>query len=351
MLQRGRYRAAGSGPSFDPSRTVLLVIDPVNDFLFEGGPAWEMTKSTVAVHDVIGHLRQAIDGARAAGIPVLYGPMAYTEEDYADGKMQCRCGINRLMFELKMFLAGSWGADFHPELKPAPGEVVLLPHKGSDVFQTDLPDTWTALGTRHIVIIGMTANLYCESTGRHAVEKGFDVTFLSDAIGAENMIAYEASIRVNYPLIANAVMKVDEFIASLATGSGSQLAAAVGDTVLRSDRGEIGTVKAVVDASAGDGVPYMTVSTGLLGLGSSLHVPLDTVTKRAGTTSSSTCRSWWSQRCRGRSPRPARARPKSTARRSEASLCSMARWGREASLAITKRRLRKAVHVVLREPE
>lgn len=55
LLQRGRYRAGGSGPGFDPSHTVLLVIDPVNDFLSEGGAAWEMTKSTVTAHDVIGH--------------------------------------------------------------------------------------------------------------------------------------------------------------------------------------------------------------------------------------------------------------------------------------------------------
>ncbi len=34
---------------------------------------------------------------------------------------------------------GSWGADFHPDLHPVDDEVVLLPHKGIDVFETDLP--------------------------------------------------------------------------------------------------------------------------------------------------------------------------------------------------------------------
>ncbi len=62
--------------SFPPARTALLVIDPVNDFLSEGGAAWDMTKSTVEKHDVVGHLKQAIEGARAAGVPVLFGPMA-----------------------------------------------------------------------------------------------------------------------------------------------------------------------------------------------------------------------------------------------------------------------------------
>jgi len=53
---------------------VLLVIDPVNDFLSEDGAAWELTESTVTKHDVIGHLRRLIEGAREQGIPVMYGP-------------------------------------------------------------------------------------------------------------------------------------------------------------------------------------------------------------------------------------------------------------------------------------
>lgn len=281
MVGRGTYRVPPQSPTFDPASTVLLVIDPVNDFLSEGGAGWEMTKGTVKAHDVIGHLRQAIDAARRKGIPIIYGPMAYTQEDYASGRMQCRCGINRLMFEQKMFIAGSWGADFHPDLKPADGEIVLLPHKGTDVFETDLPQHLERLGTTHLVIAGMTANLCCESTGRRAVENGYDVTFLSDAIGAENMVAYEASIRVNYPLISNAVMKVEEFVAALgATAQPDRVA--VGDTVTGSDRGKIGTVEAV-HAEDGSGVPYMTVSTGVMGIGGKLHIPLDAVAQRAGS--------------------------------------------------------------------
>lgn len=280
LRDRGSYRASEAGVGFDPQSTVLLVIDPVNDFLSEGGAAWEMTKSTVQSHDVIGHLRQAIDAAREHGIPVIYGPMAYTEEDYVQGRMQCRCGINRLMFEQKMFLAGSWGADFHPDLKPATGEVVLLPHKGTDVFETDLPQHLERLGTTHIVIAGMTANLCCESTGRHATELGYDVTYLSDAIGAENMIAYEASVRVNYPLVGNAVLQVDEFVAALRGGEWAAGVAA-GDTVIGSDRGKIGTVDEVHTQPAG-GVPYMSVSAGLLGMKGTLHIPLETIVQRAG---------------------------------------------------------------------
>ena len=73
------FRLRGAPPTnFPVARTALLVIDPVNDFLSEGGAAWDLTRNTVRLHDVIGNLRRAIEGARRQRIPVLFAPMAYT---------------------------------------------------------------------------------------------------------------------------------------------------------------------------------------------------------------------------------------------------------------------------------
>ena len=269
-----------AGISFPPDRTALLVIDPVNDFLSEGGADWEMTKTTVEMNDVVAHLRRAMEGARELGIPVLFGPMAFTEEDYADEHLHRRSGINRYMFEKKMFLAGSWGADFHPDLQPQEGDTVLLPHKSIDVFETDLPGHLKRMGITHLVIAGMTANLCCESTGRHAMEKGFDVTFLSDAIGASAVPAYEASIRVNYPLIANAVITVEEFLAAVDSSGAERTAVRVGDTVRGSDHGEIGTVDQVFEATE-EAEAYLLVLRGAI-FKTDTYIPLDAITKRAG---------------------------------------------------------------------
>lgn len=278
--EEASYRPkAESAIGFPRDRTALLLIDPVNDFLSEGGAAWEMTKTTVKLHDVVGNLKRALEGARAHGIPVLFGPMAYTEEDYRDMALHRRSGINRLMFETKMFLAGSWGADFHPELQPHDEEVVLLPHKGTDVFETDLPGHLQRLGVTHLVIAGMTANLCCEGTGRHATEHGYDVTFLSDAIGSESVPSYEAAVKLNYPLIGNAVMKVDEFLLALDQGT-DDAPARPGDRVLGSDHLEIGTAEEVVAASDIHEA-YMRVPRGIL-FEKDTYIPLDTVVKRAG---------------------------------------------------------------------
>ncbi len=269
-----------TGILFSRGRTALLVIDPVNDFLSEGGAAWEMTKNTVEMNDVIGNLKRVIEAARMTNIPILFGPMAYTEEDYADEHLHRRSGINRLMFEMKMFLAGSWGADFHPDLQPENNDIVLLPHKGTDVFKTDLPDHLQKMGITHLAIAGMTANLCCESTGRHAAEEGYDVTFLSDAIGAESVPAYEASIRLNYPLIANAVMTVDEFLAAIESSWAGNVQAQAGDTVRGSDDGEIGTVKEAVQGNE-ETEGYLLVPQGMI-FTTDTYIPLDAVVKRSG---------------------------------------------------------------------
>jgi nicotinamidase-related amidase len=270
-----------SDVSFPPDRTALLVIDPVNDFLSEGGAGWEMTKNTVKLHDVVGNMKRAIEGARERGVPVLFGPMAYTEQDYADKELHRRSAINRVMFENKMFLAGSWGADFHPDLRPQDDEIVLLPHKGIDVFETDLPDQLQRMGITHLVIAGMTANLCCESTGRHAMEEGYDVTYLSNAIGAESVPAYEAAVHLDYPLIGNAVMDVEQFLAAVSAPADTSVTAQPGDTVLGSDHGEIGTVEEVVEASE-ETDAYMLVRRGLI-LKQDTYIPLDAVVKRVGT--------------------------------------------------------------------
>ena len=214
------YLAKGNAQlSFPRDRTALLIIDPVNDFLSEGGAAWELTQATVRRHNVVGNLKRLLAGARERGIPVLFAPMAYTEADYRDHQLHKRSGINRVQFERKMFLAGTWGADFHPDLRPRDREIVLLPHKGVDVFMTDLPTHLERLRTTHVVIAGMTANLCIESTGRHGMEKGYDVTFVSNAIGADSHPSWLAAVHLNFPMVGNAVLKVDEFLAGVDRGA------------------------------------------------------------------------------------------------------------------------------------
>jgi hypothetical protein len=200
--------------------------------------------------------------------------MAYTATDYADAQLHRRTGINRIMFERQMFLAGSWGADFHPELRPGDEEIVLRPHKGNDVFETDLPEHLEDRGTTQLMLAGMTANLCVESTGRHAAENGYDVTFIRDAIGAENLPAYEASIRINFPLIGNAVMETEDALSAI----GPDRLPRTGDDLYASDQMKVGSIDEV-SVEEGEVPGHVFVRRGIFNRDT--YIPLDAVVKVA----------------------------------------------------------------------
>ena len=67
-------------------------------------------------------------------MPVFYSTHMYTPHEFAN--WTSLNGIDKIMFELKMFAQGTWGHDYHPELKPDDNTVVLNPHKGLSNFWT-----------------------------------------------------------------------------------------------------------------------------------------------------------------------------------------------------------------------
>jgi nicotinamidase-related amidase len=190
-----------------------LIIDPQNDFLSEGGVVWDLVGKGVKETKVVEHLVQLKQTAKEAGVPVFYSPHYYTENEFKSWKHLNP--IDKIMFDRRMFNKGTWGADFHPELKPDENTFVLAPHKGLSNFWTG--DTNIQLrqrGIQTIVLAGMSANLCVESHLRDAVEHGFDVIAVKDATtgaGPENtQAAY-----TNYALIASEVATTENIVKRL----------------------------------------------------------------------------------------------------------------------------------------
>jgi hypothetical protein len=51
----------------DKDGTALLVIDPYNDFMSEGGKVWDRLKAVAEANGCVPDLAQALDSARKAG--------------------------------------------------------------------------------------------------------------------------------------------------------------------------------------------------------------------------------------------------------------------------------------------
>ena len=195
-------------PNLDSSRTALLIIDPQNDFLSEGGVAWGLVGDGVKNTKVVEHLVALRQAAKNARIPVFYCPHYYNDNEFSTWKHLNP--IDQMMFEGKMFHKGTWGAEFHPDLVPDDNTFVLAPHKAlSGFWSGDIGIQFRQRNIDTIVLAGMSANLCVESHLRDAQENGFEVLVVKDATTGPGPDATQAAM-VNYGLIANEVVTTDE---------------------------------------------------------------------------------------------------------------------------------------------
>jgi nicotinamidase-related amidase len=108
---------------YDASRTGLLLVDPYNDFLSEGGKLWPMVKDVADEVSLLDHLRSILAAARAAGIQVFFVPHRRWEPgDYEDWDHPNPS--QRAVQKRQTFAKGTWGGEWHPDFVPQAGDLV-----------------------------------------------------------------------------------------------------------------------------------------------------------------------------------------------------------------------------------
>ncbi|GGV12100.1 isochorismatase family cysteine hydrolase [Streptomyces spectabilis] len=201
--------------TYEPGRVGLLLVDLVNENFSKDGKAYSIYAPEYERLDTVNSLKKLITGVRRQeDVPVFYSRTSFTEEDYTAWRHVS--GIHRQMFDSRMFTAGTWNTEFHEELAPQPGDVVLAPHKGLDVLQhTDLEFQLRQRGVEYLAIAGVSGIMAVESTARTAMERGYHVTAFTDAIAAPGgLVTYQAMMR-GLNMVSHSVVGVDDFLASL----------------------------------------------------------------------------------------------------------------------------------------
>src|SRR4030095_5848525 len=102
---------------YDKDVTALLVIDPYNDFISEGGKIWDRIKGVAEGNQCVPHMIEVLAAARNAGIRVFYAIHRQDRSgDYETWKYIAP--IQRSAWRSKAFVYGTWGGEIRPELKP-----------------------------------------------------------------------------------------------------------------------------------------------------------------------------------------------------------------------------------------
>jgi nicotinamidase-related amidase len=200
---------------YTSSRTGLLLVDPYNDLLSDGGRLWPQVKAVAESVNLLTHLRALVEAARRAGLVVFYVPHRRWREGDYDG-WRHPSPYQTLTDREAIFGEGMWGGEWHPELMPQPGDVVIQEHWGQNGFaNTDLDLQLKQRFIGKIILTGMTANTCVEATARGGAELGYQVTLVRDATAAFSTEAMHAAHDINGPTFAHAIVTTDAVINAL----------------------------------------------------------------------------------------------------------------------------------------
>lgn len=196
--------------TYDPRHTAVLLVDPFNDFLSEGGSIWPRLRPVAEEVGLLDHLRSVIASARESGVRVVFVPHRRWEPgDYETWQHPNPTQLG--IMERHTFARGSWGGEFHPDFQPRHGDIVVHEHWAQSGFaNTDLDVRLRQHGITHVVLVGLLANTCIESTGRFAMELGYHVTLVRDATAALLPDMMHAAHELNGPTYAHAITTTDE---------------------------------------------------------------------------------------------------------------------------------------------
>lgn len=203
----------------DKEKTALLVIDPYNDFISEGGKLWERVKNVAEANQCVPNMLRVLTAARKAEVLICYAlHHRYRPGDYETWKYIAP--IQKAAWTRRTFEYGTWGGELRAEFVPGPGEIVAQEHWCSSGFaNTDLDLQLKKHGIHQLVVIGLIAHTCVEATVRYAAELGYEVTVVRDATTDYSDEMMHAALNVNMPNYANAIVMTDELLQSIATVS------------------------------------------------------------------------------------------------------------------------------------
>src|SRR5215813_9287561 len=190
---------------YDKELTALLVIDPYNDFIAEGGKLWVRVKGVAEANACVPHMVQVLHAARQAKLCVFYAlHRRYRPGDYETWKYIAP--VQKAAWLHKAFENGTWGGEIRSEFQPKAGEIVATEHWCSSGFaNTDLDLQLKKHGIHRLIVMGLIAHTCVEATVRYAAELGYDVTVIKDATADYSDEEMHAALDVNIPNYASAI--------------------------------------------------------------------------------------------------------------------------------------------------
>ena len=173
LLLGGCERATSGAriPTYEHPQVALLVLDLQKDFL---EPSGRLPVQSDEVEPMLGGVNRLIDGAKALGVDVVYVRNAFAASDWIGNWLRNRAAIE-----------DEPGSNFDPRLHlvNAPS---LLKRRGDAFSNAELDRLLRSRMIDHVVLAGVFADACVRLTALGAMNRGYKVQVLSDAVAARS---------------------------------------------------------------------------------------------------------------------------------------------------------------------
>jgi len=163
------------------SKAALLVIDMQRFFLEPESPTF-----TCGGLAILPTVKKLIAAFRKTKRPVIYTRHVHHPDGHDAGNLG--------WWWEGMCVEGTPESEVHEDIAPLPKEKIVLKHRYSSFYNTDLEIVLRGLGIEDVVISGIMTNMCCETTAREAFMRDLRVFFLADATGSVSEEMHYASL-------------------------------------------------------------------------------------------------------------------------------------------------------------
>jgi nicotinamidase-related amidase len=202
--------------SYRPENTALLMVNPINHILSEGGLVWEEIGDVARSVDMLANMRLLLAAAREHKLMTIFICRRSWDEASFDS-WRYPTPWQRDAAASGFFQEGSWGADWHPDFVPAAGELIVDAGFIQNAFASGgLAPRLKQQGIEKLIFAGAPASACMEATARAASDAGFHVSLATDATAAPSADALRFAHEICGSLYAHVMAPSHKIICSLA---------------------------------------------------------------------------------------------------------------------------------------
>jgi ureidoacrylate peracid hydrolase len=174
----------------DPKHTAVICVDMQKEFLDPKGKFARLQIPGKLVSDVTNKIEKFLDAARNAGVLIIY------TKEIDDPKFMSEAMWERLYRKgMELYcLSDSPAIEIIDQLAPKPGDEVIIKHRFSSFYETDLDMLLRSKKIKTLVMTGTQTNVCVDSTAKDGYFHGYHIVMVADCLFTYDPIAHQKTL-------------------------------------------------------------------------------------------------------------------------------------------------------------